>query len=122
MSESKTLASEIEQMAIQYQDRPDTELQDLFEKEWWMVERGQVSPIHGDSDFWKGFKSKMITEIIKNSDVVGATLGVITSQVLSEIQKLGVDLSDFKIPIAILVAIIARSVWHALEIRNSRGN
>lgn len=115
MSELTVLASEIEQIAAKYQTRSDQELQDLFEKEWWVVEKGQVSPIRGDNEFWKNFRIKMVTEIIKNSDVVGATLGVITSQVLTELQRLNVDLSDFKIPIAILVAIIARSVWHALE-------
>jgi hypothetical protein len=116
MSEQSELTSEIEQIAATYQNRPEQELEDLFEKEWWLVERDQVSPLRGDSQFWKDFRSKMVTEILKNSDVVGATLGAITSQVLTELQKLQVvDLSDFKIPIAILIAIIARAVWHALE-------
>lgn len=119
MTDSQKVAREIEQIAAEYENHTEAELEELFEKEWWRVEK-EVAPVRGDPEFWKNFKIRMVDELIKNSDVVGATLGVITSHVLTELVTLGIDLSDFKIPIGILVAIIARSVWHALEEKNKK--
>jgi len=109
------LAKEVEEIASKYTEKKANEIEDLFLDEWWMsTPRGEQST-EKDDKFWKAFKTRLIVEILKNRDVGSVTLGFVTSQVLNGIINLGIDLTAYKIPVAILVALIARSIWDTLD-------
>lgn len=115
ISQDEVFSKQVETLAAQYKEKSLNELNELFQEEWWMATPRQDASTHRDNKFWDAFKKRLVAEILKNRDAGSATLGFLTSQVLNEVQGYGIDLVAYKIPIAILVAIIARSVWDTLE-------
>jgi hypothetical protein len=77
--------------------------------------------VRGDlKDFLRGVKQRLVVKILKNKESVSTTFGFVASQVLNWAQSAGVDLNAYRIPIAILVALVMQSVLEELESRSDR--
>jgi hypothetical protein len=121
MSTHPTSEAEITKVAEGYLSRPTEDLYDLLTKEWGKVQPESEFPIRGDEDkFWHEVKDRLVAKIVKNQAAVTVTLGYITSQVMNWAQANGIDIDAYRIFIALLVALVAQSVFETLESRTDK--
>ena len=112
---------EIERIATSYMNYTSKQLEERFFREWKSIKKGEGVPIRGDiRQFWRGVANNLKDNILKNRDVISVTMGYITAQVLAYLETLGVDLIAYKIPVALFVALVAKSVFDQLEAERSR--
>lgn len=114
------LIKEIEKMAVNYMRESPTQLEARFLREWKAIARKEGVPVRGDlKEFWRGVANRLINNFVKNRAAVSATLGYITAEVVTYLEGLGVNLTAYKIPIAIFVALVAKSIFDQLESNQS---
>ena len=105
---------EFEKLAKQYEKMSTIELEEEFQKQLSIANQGKSSPTRGGT-FWEETKKSIIEGILQNRDLGSATIGMITSEVLAKLSSAGVDLSQYKLAIAVFIGIVARAVWKAIE-------
>lgn len=108
---------EFEMLAKQYEKLSDAELDEEFQKQLAKAEKDVVKTSHRGGGFWDEMKVKIVQGILRNRDLGSATLGMITSEVLTKLAAAGVDLTQYKLVIAVFIGLVARAVWEVLEDR-----
>lgn len=108
------LSKEIASLATEYyKNKSIEELENLLRRELKNVSVKSKSATRG-AGFWVNFRKRLLTETIKNRDTVSVTIGYATSQALNMLQGLKIDISDYKIVIALLVALVVRASFDTL--------
>lgn len=108
---------EFEMLAKQYEHMSAAELEEEFQTQLADAEKGVIKTSHRGSSFWDEMKAKIVGGIVRNQDLASATIGMITSEVLVKLSAAGVDLSQYKLAIAVFIGIVAKAVWKTLEER-----
>ena len=112
---------EFEMLAKQYETMNVSDLEEEFEKQLSLAETGINAATRGGS-FWDEMKYKIVEGMLQNRDLGSATLGMITSEVLIKLTAAGVDLTQYKLVIAVFIGLVARAFWFALEERSKRSS
>jgi hypothetical protein len=110
---------EFEALAKEYLDLATPELDEEFQKQLALAEKGLGSSTRGSS-FWSDLKAKIVAGILRNRDLGSVTIGMITSEVLSKITAAGLDLQQYKLVIVVFIAVVSKAVWDTLEERPNK--
>lgn len=65
-------------------------------------------------DFWQASLDRLVQKVAGQTDAASATVGVAASEVVTWAQDAGVDVAQYRVPLAILVALTVKSVWEQL--------
>lgn len=72
----------------------------------------------GDKDFWRDYTRRLKGELLKQRLAASATAGFAASQAIAWAHEVGLDLNDYRIPIAIVVALAVKSFWDQMDAGN----
>jgi hypothetical protein len=67
-----------------------------------------------DREFWHRYVGRLKQELARQGAVASATAGLASSQAVVWAHEAGLDLTDYKIPIAIVVALAVKAFWDQL--------
>lgn len=112
---TKELSTEIKELAQSYYENYATkELETMLKENLWKL-RDKSSAATRGSDFWKKFKERLLKETLQNRDTFSVAIGFATSQAMNQLQSAGLDLVAYRIVIALIVALVVRSAFGALD-------
>ncbi len=112
---SQELSTEITELASSYYEKHSTkELETMLTESLWKLGAQSGASTRG-SDFWKKFKERLLKETLRNRDTFSVTIGFVTSQAMTQLQSAGLDLVAYKIVIALIVALVVRATFDALD-------
>jgi hypothetical protein len=112
---SEALQTEIKDLAKIYIKSPTKDLEALLVTELDKVKPRKGIPVRGnDKEFWLGAIRRLAQKIVDNKIAVSAILGFAVAQVVNWAETLGFSLTAYKIPIAILTAMVVQSVIEQL--------
>jgi hypothetical protein len=69
----------------------------------------------GGSGFWQDYIRRIKRELLQQRLAASATTGFATSQAIVWAHEVGLDLNDYRIPIAIVVALAVKSFWDQID-------
>jgi hypothetical protein len=69
-----------------------------------------------DRSFWQDYVARIRCELLRQRLAASATAGFAASQAVAWAHEVGLDLSDYQIPIAIVVALAVKSFWDQMEV------
>ena len=105
-----------------YLDLPTAELERLFEDALDQVEiRGLPRRGAADRSYWRPALERLKKEIAKQEVAASATAGLAASQAVDWAHSVGLDVSTFNVPIAIIVALAVKAVWGQMNSDDDRG-
>ena len=124
MSTGEDLFEEIVQEANENMHFSIAQLENMFFESWGQISAEDRLPTRSDDTerFWKGFGKDLASRIIRNRDPALLTIGMIASDVIDAVEKLNVDPGLYKYPIALFVAIVAKTIWDQLEKRDQKNS
>lgn len=105
-----------------YLEMSTEELKFLFEEALDAAEARGL-PYRGTSDrsFWGQALDRLKKEVAKQEVAASATAGLAASQAVDWAHAIGLDLSDYNLPIAILVALVVKAVWGQMNSESDPG-
>lgn len=115
-SQNQAEVREITGLAEAYLDRSAEELEVLLEEA--VDEAESKGPPHrgvGDREFWRGAAQRLRKEIAQQKLSASATAGTLAGMAIEWAHEVGLDMTDFKVPIAILVALVVKSLWEQMD-------
>ena len=68
-----------------------------------------------DKQFWQRYVARLKQELLQQKVAAGATAGFAVSKAITWAHEVGLDLNDYRIPIAIAVALAVKSFWDQAE-------
>ncbi|MGP7998906.1 MAG: hypothetical protein ACLPKI_16550 [Streptosporangiaceae bacterium] len=105
-----------------YLDLPIDDLERLFEE---ALDEAELSglPHRGTSDqsSWRQALDRLKKDIAKQEPTAAATAVFAASQAVDWAHAIGLDLTDYNVPIAILVALAVKAVWAQMRSDGNRG-
>ncbi len=105
-----------------YLDLPVADLELLFEE---ALEEAEFrsSPHRGTSDrsSWRQALDRLKKEVAQQEPAAAATAVFAASQAVDWAHGIGIDLTDYNVPIAILVALAVKAVWAQMRSDGHRG-
>lgn len=107
MTDAQALAQE----AQGYVDVPIPELRRRFEDAIAGLEADGTRHRGIDREFWRGARERLVSKVAAQGDVAVATAGVVAAEVAAWADDVGLDLAEYRIPLAIMTALVVRSVW-----------
>ncbi len=69
----------------------------------------------GDKGFWRDYTRRLKQELLQQRLVASATAGFAASKAIVRAHEVGLDLNDYRIPIAITVALAVKSFWDQMD-------
>jgi len=112
-----TDAQVLAQEAQGYLDVPIPELRRRFEDAIAGLEADGTPHRGVDREFWRGTRERLVSKVAAQGDVAVATAGVAAAEVAAWADDVGLDLAEYRIPLAIMTALVVRSVWDQLSDR-----
>lgn len=119
---SDAFSQEIESLTQSYLKRSPGDLETLLQKELNKIKPQKEVPFRGkDKEFWLGVRRRLTQKIVDNKIAVSSIIGFAANEVIAWAVAIGLNLLAYKIPIAILTAMIVQSVLEQLgeELSNS---
>jgi len=105
-----------------YLDMAVRELERLFEE---ALDAAAVRglPHRGATDrpFWRQAFDRLKREVAKQEVAASETAGLAASQAVDWAHAIGLDLTDYNVPIAILVALVVKAVWAQMNSEGDQG-
>lgn len=105
-----------------YLDLSAEELERLFEESLSSAQRRGL-PHRGVSNqsFWRQAFERLKKEVARQEVAASATAGLAASQAVDYAHAIGLDLTDYNVPIAILVAMVVKAVWAEMNSEDDYG-
>jgi hypothetical protein len=99
-----------------YLDVPLEELERLFNEALDDAELGGLPHRGiGDRSFWLSALGRLRKETAKQEAAATATLVLAASEAVDWAHSIGLDLTDYNVPIAIFVALVVKAVWAQMK-------
>jgi hypothetical protein len=101
-----------------YNSYDDDTLFKMLVEEWQRAEPEGVST-HGDlADYLKNVVQRIAKGVVRNQDTISCTMGVITAEVLQFVAASGYDLGVYRVPIAVMVSVVAKAVVRSIPVKD----
>jgi hypothetical protein len=68
-----------------------------------------------DKQFWQQYVTRLKQELLQQRVAASATAGLAVSKAIAMAHEVGIDLNDYRIPIAIAVALAVKSFWDQMS-------
>lgn len=111
--DSKEIAKSAWNMQNQYDKNT---LLDMLVEEWSKVGDEDMPTLGELSDYLSGVAKRIAQGIVRNKDLAVATMGLITSEVVTFAISSGYDLDKYRLALAILVSLVTKAVLEELEV------
>jgi hypothetical protein len=105
--------ADIANVAEEYLDKSEAELNELFDHEL-RISESQTTRPDETKYFWQQILDNVTRRVSRRKDTSPTTVSFVASELLGVLTQAGVSLSQYKLPISILVAIITRTVRASL--------
>jgi hypothetical protein len=96
----------IEALAQTYLQTPILELEERLAVEVGRAAAGGLPHRGSDQEFWRRARDRLVRDIARQQVAASATAGVAAGTAVQWAQTVGLDLTTFRIPIGILVALV----------------
>jgi hypothetical protein len=117
------LQQRIAHVAEQHLRLSTAELERRLELAWIEATGGGRIPTRDDARaFWREARDQLVAQILANRDVVAITTGMITDDVLTWAQQVGIPFEKYDYVLALFVALVTQAVLKAVSRRAGSKN
>jgi hypothetical protein len=123
MPSRKTETETVLATAQPYLDMSARDLERLLDEALDHVESGGGLPHRrfDDRSFWRGAVGRLKRELAKQDALATATTTTVATQAVIWAHDVGLDLADYNIPIAVVVALTVKSIWDQMSSADDGG-
>lgn len=107
--------AEIDAIAQTYLQTSTAELEERLWVEAARAAAGALPHRGSDQEFWRRARDRLVREVARQQVAASTTAGVVAGTAVEWAQTVGLDLTTFRVPIGILVALVVRAVLEEME-------